>query len=117
MSAIIKAVDNPAIGNTGSIGIQKTIIYIAATGISTLFGIWANSAIKAKMPPNINPAIIDGLQIGGGVGIACIKNPIAQSIGVGQGIAGVVGLTQKGISYVRGKMGTITPPNFIVDGW
>ena len=117
MSAIVKAIENPALGNAGESGVKKTIIYIAATGISTLFGIWANSAIKAKMPPTMNPAIVDGLQIGGGVGIACIKNPIAQSIGVGQGIAGVVGLTQKGITYIKGKVNPIVSTTNTGDGW
>jgi hypothetical protein len=116
MSAIAKEIANPELSK-GSDGAQvkHVAIYIFSTGISALLGIWANGAIKAKAPVTVNPAIIDGIQIGAGIGIACIKNPIAQSIGVGQGIAGVVGLTQKGISYVKGKMIPATTQSN--DGW
>lgn len=80
----------------------KIIGYILSTGLSTLFGIWANRAIKVKAT-TMNPSIVDGLQIGAGVGIAMIKNPYAQAIGVGQGIAGGVSLMENGIASLKAK--------------
>ena len=100
---------------------SKVFGYIIAAGISTGLGIWANSVIQAKNAAStkpLNPQIINGLQIGGGVGIAMIKNSYAQAIGVGQGVAGVVGIFQKGVGFISQK---INPTQELVkssgDGW
>jgi len=116
MSAIIKDIANPNLSQ-GSQGdqVKKVLIYSFATGASTLLGFWANGAIKSKLP-STNGAIVDGLQIGGGIALTMVKHPIVQCVGVGQSIAGAIGLTQKGVSYLKAKtIPSTTPP--AGDGW
>lgn len=98
----------------------KALVYIGATAASTLLGIWVNRTIKAKAP-TWNPLVVDGLQIGGGVAMAVgVKHPIAQSIGVGQGVAGAIGLMDKGIVALRSKIMPVaegSPAYQTITGW
>jgi hypothetical protein len=116
LSAISKDISNPnlSVGSEGD-KIKKVLIYSFATGASTLLGFWANGAIKSKLP-STNGAIVDGLQIGGGIALTMVKHPIVQCVGVGQSIAGAIGLTQKGVGYLKGKMIPATSPP-ATDGW
>ena len=117
MATKLESIIAPLSSGEGTNQAVKIFGYIISTGLSTLLGIWANGAIKNKAT-TVNPSIVDGLQIGAGIGIAMIKNPYAQAIGIGQGIAGATGLMGRGINAIKSKMSPVgTISTSIGDGW